>query len=85
MCICCVCLYIVSVSVSVRVGACLGEWCAERPWGGCAQNVVFGVRLLLAYLIPDVPGRVKMAMEREDYLRKRALEEMRDEEMKKLE
>ena len=47
------------------------------------QNVVFGVRILLAFLIPDIPGRVKMAIDREEYMRKRALEVMRDEEIKK--
>ena len=38
------------------------------------QNVVFGLRILVAYLIPDVPGPVRMAIEREKYLQKLAFE-----------
>ena len=30
--------------------------------------------MLIAYLIPDIPGPVKLAIEREEYLRKIALE-----------
>ena len=41
---------------------------------GRGQHVVFGLRLLVAYLIPDVPGPVKMAIEREQYLQKMAFE-----------
>ena len=33
---------------------------------------------MLAFLIPDTPGPVRMAIDREGYLRKRALELVRD-------
>jgi hypothetical protein len=36
--------------------------------------VVFGLKILVAYLIPDVPGPVRMAIEREQYLQKLAFE-----------
>ena len=38
------------------------------------QHVVFGLKILVAFLIPDIPGPVKMAIEREQYLQKIAFE-----------
>jgi len=42
------------------------------------EHVVFSLKLLLAYLVPDVPGPVQEAIERERYMGKMALEEVRD-------
>lgn len=35
---------------------------------------MFGLRILVAFLIPDVPGPVRLAIEREQYLQKQAFE-----------
>jgi len=40
---------------------------------------VIGLKLLLAYLIPDIPGPVKRAIDRESYLARLALEGVTEE------
>jgi hypothetical protein len=68
------------IMLHVRVSLSLSLWVCARlsiyvyVCGGGSQHVVFGLKILVAYLIPDVPGPVKMAIEREQYLQKLAFE-----------
>ena len=45
------------------------------------QHVVFGLKILCAFLVPDVPGAVQIAIDREKYLAKVALEGVDDKGM----
>jgi len=42
------------------------------------EHAVFGLKILIAWLVPDIPGPVQIAIDRERYLAKKALDGLED-------